>query len=106
PVPDRDPLIYVLGACNDIKRGGCRVAMDACGRGGGEHLTFTTPADAVPQDYIIGIDSKESGGAAYGLEVYHPVCGNAGNTGVREHSEGCDDGDTISGDGCDSQCRR
>ena len=34
--------------------------------------------------------------------MLHPICGNGG---LPEHSETCDDGNTMAGDGCDSRCR-
>lgn len=37
-----------------------------------------------------------------GIGVLSPICGN----GFIEQGEECDDGNTVSGDNCDSQCRR
>lgn len=93
-----NPAIYILPeSCEEraCQRG---MGIDNCGPGKPEHLTFFAPET---RRYIIGIDSRNPGGAAYSLIVIKPTCGDM----ITEHSETCDDGNEVSGDGCDSRCR-
>lgn len=93
-----DPAMYVLDTCDERT---CEVGdgADLCAVGSPEHLSFVPEVDG---RYLIGIDSRLAGGAVLDLVVVRPVCGND----VLEHSESCDDGDTMPGDGCDELCRR
>jgi cysteine-rich repeat protein len=94
--PGLDPAIYLLPSC-DVRACDSRAANDACGAGRAEHLSFTARGGT----YFVGLDSRLPGGGRFSVIVTHPICGN----GIREHSEYCDDGNTNSGDGCDSLCR-
>ncbi len=93
-----DPAIYVLDSACDARRCGPTDGIDRCAGNRDEHLTFVAPRAGV---FYVGLDSKEAGGGSYELLVIRPECGD-GNV---EHSETCDDMNTESGDGCDSQCR-
>jgi len=92
-----DPALYVLDTCDDraCQLGG---GADICGSGEDEHCSFVAPRAGT---CIIGIDDKGAGGGMYDLLAMHPTCGNI----AAEHSEGCDDGNTDPGDGCDKGCR-
>ncbi len=94
---EADPSLYVLRSC-DARTCQAGDAIDVCDAGSDEHLSFVAPA---PGRYIIGVDARVSGGAAYQLLPVRPVCGNGG---MPEHSETCDDGNVNSGDGCDESC--
>jgi cysteine-rich repeat protein len=92
-----DPALYFLPSC-DLRTCEMRTANDACGPGRPEHLSFVSTGGP----YLVGIDSRQPGGGRYSVIVTRPVCGNGGQM---EHSEACDDGNTVSGDRCDSLCR-
>ena len=93
-----DPAIYVLPSCDE--RACSKVtAIDACGPNKSEHLSFVAPRTG---PYLIGIDSPNPGGGAAKVLVIRPICGNS----LTEHAETCDDGNTVSGDGCDALCRQ
>ncbi len=94
----RNPAIYVLDSSCDSRRCMAGDAIDVCGEGRDEHLSFVAPRAGL---YYVGIDSRVVGGAMYQLVALRPVCGNDDV----EHSETCDDGNTESGDGCDATCR-
>jgi cysteine-rich repeat protein len=92
-----NPAVYVLPSCDERA---CMpgAGLDECGAGRDEHMTFIAPAT---RRYIVAVDSRAPGGGLVEVTALHPVCGN----GELEHSENCDDGNTDSGDGCDSMCR-
>jgi len=93
-----NPAIYVLDSCDDRR---CQPGdgIDVCGGEQDEHFSFVAPRAGT---YFVGIDARTTGGAQYELLAVRPECGNGGSP---EHSETCDDGNTISGDGCDERCR-
>ena len=93
-----DPALYVLPTC-DIRQCTAQQSIDICGQGTDEHLTFEAPSAG---SYLIAVDSANANGVSGMLQVIRPTCGN----GTREHSETCDDGNAIAGDGCDASCRR
>ena len=96
---DRNPAVYVLtGSCDERT---CQPgdAIDECGVGADEHLTFVARTAG---RHVIGVDDRVAGGSVYRVLVAQPVCGNGGEP---EHSETCDDGNTDPGDGCDVLCR-
>lgn len=93
-----NPAIYVLDSTCDSRRCMAGDAIDVCGEGRDEHLSFVAPQAGT---YFVGVDSRLSGGASYQLVAVQPVCGN----GEVEHSETCDDNNLEDGDGCDSECR-
>ncbi len=98
-----NPSIYVLDSGCDARRCASGAGLDLCGASADEHFTFVAPLTG---DYFVGIDADGGGtdglgGFAAQLDVIHPVCGN----GIREHSEGCDLGPDVAGDGCDADCR-
>lgn len=102
-VESLDPAVYILTSCNDIARN-CVGAVNNCGSGRDEHLTFVAPSS---QTYYVGVDyvgSAEVPSTGDDVEVVavQPVCGNSR---VPEHPEFCDDGNTDPDDGCD-QCRQ
>lgn len=98
--PTANPAIYLLPSC-DPRTCQPGLGADRCGPGKAEHLSFFAPATQV---YYVGVDSKDGDGAGiFDVTVMHPVCGNGGTP---EHSETCDDGNTMPGDGCDDQCRK
>lgn len=90
-----DPAIAILDGCD----GACAKAIDHCRADQDEHLSFVAPAAGT---YVVRLDGANPGGGLYDVLVVQPVCGDGGG---REHSESCDDGNTVSGDGCDSRCR-
>jgi cysteine-rich repeat protein len=96
---DRNPVVYVLPRSCDERSCQPGDAIDECGAGSDEHLSFTA---GTAGQYVVGIDDRVAGGAAYRVLVAAPVCGNGGDP---EHSETCDDGNTTGGDGCDAMCR-
>lgn len=93
-----NPAIYVLDSTCDSRRCMSGDAIDVCGEGRDEHLSFVAPRTGT---FFVGVDSRLPGGASYQLVAIRPVCGN----GEIEHSETCDDNNTADGDGCDSLCR-
>jgi cysteine-rich repeat protein len=95
---DYDPALYILASC-DERACGATTAIDECGPGKSEHLSFIAPATS---RYLVGIDSPTTGGGQATVVIARPQCGNN----IVEHSETCDDGNTMSGDGCDSLCRK
>ncbi len=88
--------LYIL--MSDCDERACSGGQDLCGDSSDEHFTFVAPSDGL---YYLGVDSDAPGGFSGELDVIHPVCGDH----TREHSEGCDDGNTTPGDGCDAICR-
>jgi cysteine-rich repeat protein len=98
PVGDFDPALYILASC-DERACGVTTAIDECGPGKSEHLSFVAPATS---RYLVGIDGSMPGGGQATVVIARPQCGNN----MVEHSETCDDGNTTSGDGCDSLCRK
>jgi cysteine-rich repeat protein len=96
--PDYDPAVYILASC-DERACAVSTAIDECGPGKSEHLSFVAPSTA---RYLVGIDSPTAGGGQATVVIARPQCGNN----MVEHSETCDDGNTTSGDGCDSLCRK
>lgn len=98
PVAPFDPAVYILASCDE--RACSKVtAIDECGAGKSEHLSFLVPQTGT---YFVGIDSAAAGGGQSTVLIFRPICGNK----TTEHSETCDDGNTMSGDGCDSLCRK
>jgi cysteine-rich repeat protein len=93
-----DPAIYVLPNC-DVRSCLTRATNDGCGTDKAEHLSFVSATGGA---YLVGVDSRLPGGGRFSVIVTQPICGNGGQP---EHSEACDDGNTVSGDRCDSQCR-
>lgn len=93
-----DPAVYILPTCDERS---CETGhgLDVCGAGGPEHLSFVAPNDGT---FLVGIDSKLPGGGSFTVLIVKPTCGN----GNREHSETCDDGNMMDGDGCDKSCRK
>ena len=91
-----NPAVYVLG--DDCDERACSVGdgLDLCAAGADEHFTF------IPETtdrYIVAFDSPDSGFQGRVL-AFRTVCGD----GERDHSENCDDGNTVSGDGCSERC--
>lgn len=98
-----DVAIYLLTDCDERTCASERT-VDACGVSANEHLSIVAPPTG--GEYIVGIDGITPGGFTGMVEIYRPVCGNAtAPMFTPEHSENCDDGNTMSGDGCDSLCR-
>lgn len=96
-VGDVNPALYVLDTC-DLRMCRDNQVIDLCNSGADEHLTFQATTAGT---YFVGVDSYGTGGLTGTIEAYRPVCGN----GMREHSETCDDGGVVPGDGCDAECR-
>jgi len=92
-----NPALYILETC-DLRMCRDNQVIDLCNSGADEHLTFQA---ATAGSYFVGIDSFNAEGLTGTVEAYRPVCGN----GMREHSETCDDGGVVPGDGCDEECR-
>ncbi len=93
-----DPAVYVLDSgCQDsvCQRGW---GLNECMAGQDEHFSFFPPADGT---YFVGVDTVAEGGEPLQVLAVQPECGNA----VKEHSETCDDGNLVPGDGCDDRCR-
>ncbi len=98
PTAGTNAALYILDSTCDERTCSGSAGQDLCGASSDEHFSFVAPSTAT---YFIGVDSQAAGGFAGELDVIHPVCGNR----TREHSEGCDDGGTTGGDGCDAACR-
>ncbi len=98
PTAGANPALYILDSTCDERTCMGAAGQDLCGPSSDEHFSFVAPADGL---YFLGVDSEAIGGFMGELDVIHPVCGNH----AREHSEGCDDGNTTGGDGCDAVCR-
>jgi cysteine-rich repeat protein len=95
-----NPALYVLPADCDTRS--CAAGLDECSAGRDEHLSFRAdPTLPGAQEFLIGVDSAQPGGARYELTVLRATCGD----GVREHGESCDDRNLTPGDGCDALCR-
>lgn len=92
-----NPALYILDTC-DLRMCRDNQVIDLCDDSADEHLTFQAAGAGT---YFVGIDSYNPEGLTGTIEAYRPVCGN----GMREHSETCDDGGVVPGDGCDEQCR-
>ena len=92
-----NPAIYVLPEGCDDRMCQFGDGLDLCGVSSDEHFTFVPEAAG---SYVIAFDSPLEG---YGGEVLaiRTECGD----GSRDHSENCDDGNLVDGDGCDSLCR-
>jgi cysteine-rich repeat protein len=92
-----DPVLYILPTCDERS---CTPANseDECGPSRDEHLSFIAPYTG---RFLVGIDSRVAGGGPFKVSAVRPVCGNH----HVEHSENCDDGNLVSGDGCDDHCR-
>lgn len=88
--------IYVRGECNNYETV-CNVAP----------LAKTATSVSVPvsaeRTYWVYVDSDTTTGGAYSLDldVTASSCGN----GILDGDEGCDDGGTTAGDGCDASCK-
>jgi cysteine-rich repeat protein len=95
--PGTDLALYVVPTCDDR---GCTSANseDECGADRDEHLSFIAPSAG---KFMIGVDSRNPGGGKFDVLAVRPVCGDS----EQNHSESCDDGNTVSGDGCDGKCR-
>jgi cysteine-rich repeat protein len=95
--PKLDVALYVLPACDERT---CSLGNgeDECGPDRDEHMSFVAGKGG---KFIVGIDSRAPGGGRSNVLAIHPICGD----GILDHSESCDDGNLISGDGCDSHCR-
>lgn len=80
---DFDPAVYILNSCDE--RACSKVtAIDECGPGKSEHLSFKAPQNG---RYRVGIDSPTAGGGQATVVIVKPVCGN----GMIDHSETCDE---------------
>jgi cysteine-rich repeat protein len=98
PGTSADPTVYVLDSgCQDsvCQRGW---GLNECVAGQDEHFSFFPPRDG---KYLVGVDTITAGGEPMQVLAVQPDCGN----GVKEHSETCDDGNLVAGDGCDPSCR-
>lgn len=93
----QDPALYILPTC-DVRQCVEPQSIDICRQGADEHLTFEAPSTGT---YLVAIDSPDGAGVSGMLQVIHPTCGNR----TLEHSETCDDGNTVAMDGCDEHCR-
>lgn len=98
PTGGANAALYVLDSSCDERTCSGGAGQDLCGTSADEHFSFVAPSDGL---YFIGVDSEATGGFMGELDVIHPVCGDH----MKQHSEGCDDGNTMGGDGCDSSCR-
>ena len=94
--PIADMAIFVSSGCDPRS---CLSAADDCAAGEAEHFTFIAESE---DDYVIGIEGIDPVASNRVLLLaVHPVCGD----GIEEHGEGCDDNNTLNGDGCDAWCR-
>jgi cysteine-rich repeat protein len=93
-----DPVIYVRTSCGDS------TSEVACN----DALPPTVDKIEIPvvanTTYFVFIDGYEQTAGAYKLNVLvaPSICGN----GKVEGTEQCDDGNTVSGDGCDATCKK
>jgi cysteine-rich repeat protein len=91
-----DPVLYVVDTCDERV---CQPLNSASSCANDkEHLSFLAPRAG---RYFVGVDSAEPGGGRVELLAISPVCGD----GEKQHSEACDDGNVVGGDGCDARCR-
>ncbi len=90
-----NPAVYVLRDCDERA---CSIGdgLDLCAGGADEHFTFVPTAT---DRYVVAFDSPSEGFQGRVL-AFRTVCGD----GQRDHSENCDDGNTVSGDGCSAGC--
>jgi cysteine-rich repeat protein len=89
---NRHPTLSISdGSCR------CEVISNQCEEEGDEHLAFFAESTG---RFFLGIDDELGGGGLVNLSVFRPICGENGS----EHGEGCDDGNTLDGDECDSHC--
>jgi cysteine-rich repeat protein len=98
PSGGMNAALYILDSACDERTCAGGAGQDLCGASADEHFSYTAPADGT---YYLGVDAEAAGGFTGELDVIHPVCGDH----TKQHSEGCDDGNTMGGDGCDAQCR-
>ena len=91
-----NPAVYVLRDCDERA---CSVGdgLDLCDAGSDEHFTFIPTAT---DRYIVAFDSPAEGFEGRIL-AFRTICGD----GRMDHSENCDDGNDVNGDGCDTSCR-
>lgn len=95
----QNAALYVLDSSCDERTCSGGQGQDLCGTSSDEHFSFVAPSSGL---YFIGVDAETSSGGFMGeLDVIFPVCGDH----MKQHSEGCDDGGTTPGDGCDAVCR-
>jgi cysteine-rich repeat protein len=93
--PNREPILFLTTDACDQRD--CEFSSNSCDMEGDEHFAFIADESA---RWYLGIDDEVAGGAMYSLSAFRPSCGLDG----REHGEGCDDGNNVDGDGCDSEC--
>jgi len=74
------------------------VALNGCSGGGGEPETDGA-VDSGHEDVLLD-DSAPPSDVFTEVDAYTPICGND----EVEEGEVCDDGNTVSGDGCNSTC--
>jgi cysteine-rich repeat protein len=72
---------------------------------GGNYCSSVTKSGLIPGDYFVEVRRSTSGNATfdYTLQITTvlAICGN----GILETGEQCDDGNSVSGDGCSSTCQ-
>jgi cysteine-rich repeat protein len=93
----QDLALLALSGCDDTRS--CSASANVCGKGESEHFTFVADTAGSYAIVVEGIDAKSTDPLQ--LLAIRPHCGN----GIKEHSEVCDFGDVMSGDGCDATCR-
>lgn len=91
-----DPVLYIVDACDERRCLRAQTSNNCASKV--EHMSFVPDRDGT---YMVGLDTVNSGGAELNFLAIQPVCGN----GEPEHSEGCEDGNRVDGDGCDHLCR-
>lgn len=95
---DVDPVLYIVDACDERRCLKAQTSNNCTSKV--EHMSFVAPSTGT---YLVGIDTVgSSDGAELSFLAVRPECGNGGNP---EHSEGCEDGNRVDGDGCDHLCR-
>jgi cysteine-rich repeat protein len=95
--PPVDLGIYVMNLCDPTS---CATRVERCPAGVGESLLWNNPTAGT---FYFGFDSKAydaSVAPSVTVTVTYPRCGDN----VLEPGETCDDGNTLDGDGCSSEC--
>ena len=95
--PDAEAVTYAppVHVCGD----GVRTTAEACD----DNNTLAGDGCSALCEVEVGfacVSSLQFGSGVGGLDACSPVCGDGRRIGWSSHAEGCDDNNTVSGDGC------
>ena len=99
--PDAEAVTYAppVHVCGD----GVRTTAEACD----DNNTLAGDGCSALCEVEVGfacVSSLQFGSGVGGLDACSPVCGDGRRIGWSSHAEGCDDNNTVSGDGCSAEC--